>query len=184
MYRQDIEPWRTIIREVSLPLSEKDTIVTEILSTNLGQKNERVEDDNLVLPEKHPTLTAFITDVVVPEMIQYVIDVWGYAPNKPKSVSWIRCTMDGSDLQPHHHATPLVSAVLYVEGHAGDLALMDPRGTAERGLPSDVRSDNFGTYKHTPEPGSLVIFPSYLFHHVISHDSNLRIAVPTDLYFT
>lgn len=180
---RDIEPWRTVIREVEVPTEHTEAMVAEVLITDLGQKGEKVEEKNVVREAAQPMLATFIEEVVVPEMLRYVKDVWGHEPDEYRSVSWIRSTSDGGDLQPHHHATPLVSAVLYLEGASGELSLMDPRGTAERGLPSSVRGDHFGVYQHTPRNETLVIFPSYLFHYVVPHAPALRIAVPTDLYF-
>lgn len=178
----DIRPWDTVIREVTLEITHREGAITEVLMTDSGVQEEAVEDKNVVDQNRFPLLFEFIHDYVVPEMLLYIETLWGYIPTNYRTVSWVRCTSDGSALEVHHHATPVLSSIYYLEGTSGELALLDPRGASERGLPSEIRKSKFGVYKHTPVDGKLVIFPSYLQHYVTAHKQSLRIAVPTDLY--
>lgn len=183
MVRINREPWKTVVRECIVASEDTDAMVAEVLTTDVGKDLDAVEEMNVIDRETTPTLWQFVQDVVVKEMLRYVQEVWDYTPKEWSAISWVRCTTDGSDLEVHHHATPVLSAVYYLEGRAGDLSLLDPRGCAERGLPSEIRKHNFGTYHYQPGPGCLIIFPSYLHHYVSEHSKALRIAIPTDLYF-
>jgi hypothetical protein len=40
----------------------------------------------------------------------------------------------------------------------------------------------FKPLKLNPKTGDIVVFPSYLYHHVQTYNSNIRLALPVDLF--
>ena len=85
---------------------------------------------------------------------------------------------------PHLHANYFVSCVYYVkaEQNAGNLTMLSPFPSIEYTVP--ISSINNGTIYNssrwdiTPEPGKLIIFPSWLLHYVSGNFSqNDRISV-------
>ena len=70
----------------------------------------------------------------------------------------------------HIHANALISSAYYVEApdKCGDIIFDDPRpgATIKKGPYSSVSEWNQGNIRITPKPGLLIMFPSYLTHHV------------------
>jgi uncharacterized protein (TIGR02466 family) len=86
---------------------------------------------------------------------------------------------------PHLHANYFVSCVYYVkaEPKAGDLTMIAPFPSIEYCVPFSVIGKNTiynsPRWNITPEPGKLIIFPSWLMHYVsgnLSQSDRISIA--------
>ena len=86
---------------------------------------------------------------------------------------------------PHIHANYFVSIVYYVKGEvkSGDLTMIAPFTGLEYSVPFSVIGEhtmyNSARRRITPEPGKLIIFPSWLMHYVennISQSDRISIA--------
>jgi len=91
---------------------------------------------------------------------------------------------------PHHHLELDLIGVYYVTvpENSGDILLFETRGSINR-LWEDpmVTPDSMGRtgrvyYRHKPQVGTLIMFPSYLFHAVETNLSNEnRISIVMDI---
>tara|TARA_B110000977_G_scaffold29766_2_gene38788 strand:- start:1331 stop:1897 length:567 start_codon:yes stop_codon:yes gene_type:complete len=115
------------------------------------------------------------------ETINKEISDW----NNHEMKGWI--TGHGKDysMTIHNHSGAHLSAVFYVmaedQNSGGDIVFSDPRSNANRGYDSEFEP-MFERFKHTPQTGDYLIFPSFTYHHVNPYYSSLRIAIPIDLY--
>jgi uncharacterized protein (TIGR02466 family) len=107
---------------------------------------------------------------------------------------WININQSGNyglnNNPPHLHANYFVSVVYYVkaEPKAGDLCLIAPFHDIEYTVPfSSIKNHtvyNSARWNITPEPGKLIIFPSWLMHYVmgnLSQSDRISIAFNTAL---
>ncbi|MFC2951979.1 2OG-Fe(II) oxygenase family protein [Marinicaulis aureus] len=105
---------------------------------------------------------------------------------------WANVSPAGASNQYHAHPSCLWSGVYYVDDggdlEGGPLVLLDPRFPMNRMYGADlVFADDNGAHQSTkvsltPEPGRLVIFPSWLMHGVRPHAGERdRISVAMNL---
>lgn len=99
--------------------------------------------------------------------------------------SWITGQGKNYSMAKHNHAGSQLSGVFYImaenQKSGGDIVFTDPRSNSNRGY-DDWFHPMFENYKHTPESGDYMIFPSFAYHHVNPYYSNMRVCVPVDLY--
>ncbi len=78
--------------------------------------------------------------------------------------------------QKHHHSNSDLSAAYYVSAHdnCGDIVFYDPRPAPVHNHPISKMPNNLNATVNSikPEPGMLVLFPSYLEHSVNPNLSN------------
>ncbi len=78
--------------------------------------------------------------------------------------------------QKHHHSNSDLSAAYYVAAHenCGDIVFYDPRPAPVHNHPISKSPNNLNATVNSikPEPGMLVLFPSYLEHSVNPNLSN------------
>ena len=78
--------------------------------------------------------------------------------------------------QKHHHSNSDLSAAYYVAAHenCGDIVFYDPRPAPVHNHPSSKTPNSLNATVNSikPEPGMLVLFPSYLEHSVNPNLSN------------
>ena len=93
--------------------------------------------------------------------------------------AWININKGASYNAPHDHPGNLWSAVLYVKvpsgltGNQGQLEFLDPRNSVMNtaGTIPELQQYFASSVKVKPEPGMLVMFPSFLKHWVYPHES-------------
>ena len=93
---------------------------------------------------------------------------------------WANVSPAGASNQLHAHPGALWSAVYYVDdggdNNDGLLVLLDPRYPTSRAYAPDLRfADDEGNreedqFRIAPEPGKLVVFPSFVMHSVRPHN--------------
>ena len=144
--------------------------------------------DNGLFDNCGPYLTQFKEQVVTPAFEKYLneahnrslIDYGSY-----NFKSWITGTGNGYNMVYHNHSGSDFSAVFYLlaedQHHGGSIVFSDPRHNANRGYDDSLKKE-FENVSHLPSTGDMVIFPSFLYHYVNPYYSNLRIAMPVDLF--
>jgi len=117
----------------------------------------------------------------------YVDKAYGIDTDRYSSAmkAWITGHGEQYSMAIHNHSGSWFSAVYYAlaeeQGRGGAISFHDPRTNANRGYDSNF-APHFAAEKIQPETGDLVIFPSFLYHHVDPYFSKFRIAIPIDLY--
>ena len=80
--------------------------------------------------------------------------------------------------QKHHHSNSDLSAAYYVSAHekCGDIVFYDPRPAPVHNHPISKTPNNLNATVNSikPEPGMLILFPSYLEHSVNPNLSNKK----------
>lgn len=181
MFR-DIEPWKVVLREYHIPAENHEELVFESLSRPNYRTGELVDVEHSLSSKGYNKIHKFIETYCIPKLLEYACDQYNYKPLIKYWNAWVRHTSNDNSISLHQHARSHISAVYYLDAAAGDLTLVDPRGTASRGYPFDIINNHFKDYKYKPETGKLIIFPSYLMHYVQTQHKGLRIAIPIDLF--
>lgn len=141
-----------------------------------------------ILNDPSPQVQEFVNKVIKPSFEQFLKDSlelsfsdWaGYRLN-----GWLTGSGRSYSLSHHNHAGSQVSAVFYLLSDSieqgGKIKFTDPRQNANRGYDSKF-SNWFTPVEIKPKSGDIVIFPSYLYHFVETYQSNIRLALPVDLF--
>lgn len=178
------EPWRTQIGQQFISGLDGTRAIGEIFSS--PSMDQHGQDEQEIISDSHtPYLWGIREDVIVPAALQYSRDCWGYEiEQKTLSYhSWVAHGHNNAGIEPHIHGHSLLTSVLYLAGAPGELTLMDPRGSACRAYPTQVRRHHFANHQIMPETGMLVLFPCYIAHYVLPHPGEFRVALITDFSF-
>ncbi len=91
---------------------------------------------------------------------------------------WAIINEKGAWNQKHHHSNSDISAAYYVNAYdnCGDIVFYDPRPARVYKYPISTKPNNLNATVNSikPEPGLLVLFPSYLEHSVNPNMSNKK----------
>jgi uncharacterized protein (TIGR02466 family) len=93
--------------------------------------------------------------------------------------SWINLSREGDFHHMHNHPNSILSGVLYIEAHEGDIIQFYRTRETNSFL---QQTETFNQYNSTSwfipvKTGDLVIFPSHLFHDVPRVNSKKRISL-------
>lgn len=141
-----------------------------------------------VLDSKHPDIVEFKQTVVYPSFNKFLKetvgkDISGWAGHRMHG--WLAGSGHDYSLTYHNHRGSQISAVFYLlcEEHnsGGRITFTDPRQNSNRGYDESF-FPWFEDVHFIPESGDIAVFPSFLYHHVATYQSNLRIAMPVDLF--
>lgn len=170
--------------------SKIDPNICEELVTHLSQNYDfgcpPREDSNL-LEDGSSIMQRFKSEVVLPSFNNFLrntinkeLSDWsGF-----KAKAWLIGTSKNYSINYHNHRGAQLSAVFYLmceEGVGGDISFTDPRQNSNRGYDESF-IPWFKDLKLSPKSGDLVVFPSFLYHHVSTYSGNIRLALPVDLY--
>ena len=94
---------------------------------------------------------------------------------------WFNINHKGSYNLPHNHPRSNFSAVLYIKTpkNSGAIVFKRPDMLKDYMVPHIDTSKNFRSWIIDPEENLLIIFPSYLYHHVdpnMSDDERISVA--------
>lgn len=141
-----------------------------------------------ILDNPHDVIKEFKETVVYPAFDSFLNDTLGKSINNWKSYKthgWITGYSSGYSLTHHNHRGSQLSAVFYLmcdsQDKGGQIVFTDPRQNANRGFDSTFQ-EWFKPLEIMPQNGDIVVFPSYLYHFVTTYQSNIRIALPVDLF--
>lgn len=114
---------------------------------------------------------AFYSEGFGINSIRTVIKPWGQVYYQNESL-------------PYHNHESVLTGVLYLTVPGAEVHFHDPRGNASRNYPREFDDIGFfDTLKLLPKTGDIVIFPSYLFHSVMTNFSKYpRVVIPFDVF--
>jgi len=166
---------------------ENTDIVTYILTNyDINDPPSEFRGDNL-FDDDSKIVTNF-KNQVYDKFNKYLKDTIGKEISDYKSYlmkGWITGHDYDYQMTIHNHSGAHLSGAFYVlaedQRSGGDIVFSDPRTNANRGY-DDWFDPLFDKLTHKPKTGDCVIFPSFTYHHVNPYYSNLRIAIPVDLY--
>jgi hypothetical protein len=141
-----------------------------------------------ILEDKSEEVQEFVSKVVKPAFEEFLnsslnlsfSDWKGYSLN-----GWITGSGQDYSMIHHNHSGSQISAVFYLLAEdvdkGGKIVFTDPRQNANRGYDPKF-SKWFNPLEIKAKSGDIVVFPSYLYHFVTTYQSNIRIALPVDLF--
>jgi hypothetical protein len=165
-----------------------NNVVQEIISTYDLSAPPSDFNNNGLFEDCGIFLNQFKEEIVIPAFEKYLREAHDSSLSEYKRYnlkSWITGSGHGYNMLYHNHSGAAFSAVFYLLAEdaqkGGDIVFSDPRHNANRGYDSKLKTE-FENVFHTPSTGDIVIFPSFLYHYVNPYYSNLRIAMPVDLF--
>lgn len=178
--------WSTPFLQCKMPEDSRERILNHIFSeydlkrppSDFGSIN--ILDDSFAKEFKNevivPAFNSFINQSIGKDLKDW---------DSFKMHGWITGTGKDYSLNFHNHRGAQLSAVFYLlceeQNEGGVITFTDPRMNANRGYDSSF----LPWFQHkviTPRSGDIVVFPSFLYHFVTTYQSNIRIAMPVDMY--
>lgn len=180
--------WETTI-ELSNVQDESitDKLLEYILSNYDLNNPPSDSDNNDLFVDNNVYIQKFKNEIVVPKFNNYILKNYGVDVSKTynKFKSWITGSKEGYYMSSHNHSGSQFTGVFYIfvknPELSGPIILTDPRYNANRGYDSRFQH-SFSPFMHHPKSGDFIIFPSYLYHQVGVSQSNMRIAIPIDMF--
>jgi hypothetical protein len=146
---------------------------------------------NNILQDKSNEVQKFIKKAIKPAFEQFLnlsLDLSFSDWNGYKMQGWLTGSGKNYSMPHHNHAGSQISAVFYLLSDViddlekgGKILFTDPRQNANRGYDRSFVKW-FKPLEFSPKTGDVVVFPSYLYHHVQTYNSNIRLALPVDLF--
>lgn len=165
-------------------------LLSEVLNFAISNKdsysNSEVLGGEGILNSKDPIIKKFKDKEIIPAFKEYLklinVNIESY---KMGLRGWITGDSGLYNLSYHNHSGASLSSVFYIcceeKDKGGEIVFHDPRSNANRGYDQMFKS-LFAPIEHTPMTGDIIVFPSYLYHHVNTYFSKLRIAIPVDMF--
>jgi uncharacterized protein (TIGR02466 family) len=127
-----------------------------------------------------------LNDFILKSVYENVREYFDYNFNAHLTRGWINRQFPGQSLSLHDHGGCMLACVYYIDTptDAGDLQLVDPRGSVNWQVIRDGNVNGVKYKRITPKTGKLVLFPGYLLHQVETNKSkNVRISLATNIMF-
>ena len=180
--------WATPFLKTKMSDEIRDLVVNRIF-TDYDLKTPPSDFGSLnILNNKSEEFIQFRDNVIVPAFDQFLEQSLGKRITDWKSNEmhgWITGTGKDYSLNFHNHRGAQLSAVFYLlceeQDKGGAITFTDPRMNANRGY-DEAFVPWFEPKVLIPQSGDIVVFPSFLYHFVTTYQSDIRIAVPVDLF--
>lgn len=162
-------------------------------ATRDNNSSQRLTHTALQQPADSPLLTE-AAGLITPKLVDFGVHLFGERLNWLMKETWVNVLDTGGRQAMHNHANSFISGVVYLtrtDPSAHTVFMKSPGGTdfSFKNDHAGVRPGEFSADKWispAPEPGDLVLFPSYLMHAVPPNQGQRRItlsfnAVPAQL---
>ena len=180
--------WSTPVLQSKMDDGIKDALIQKLLvDYDIFNPPGDINKINL-LEDKCKEIQDFKKTQVVPVFDEFLklsldksLNDWkGYSLN-----GWLAGSGNDYSMRLHNHSGSQLSAVFYLMcedlDHGGHITFTDPRHNANRGYDESF-NEWFTPLIITPKSGDILVFPSYLYHQVSTYKSNLRLAIPVDIF--
>ena len=154
------------------------------LATRDNNSSTNLSHTEMMRPEDNP-LFAEVAALVAPKLADFGVHLFGERMDWLLKEMWVNVLATGGRQAMHNHANSFVSGVVYLTPtHAGSqtVFMKSPGGTDflfkndhPRTTPGPYSADKW--ISPAPEPGDLVLFPSYLLHAVPPNQGKRRITL-------
>ncbi len=165
-------------------------------STQSGHENNasaHLSHTRMLRPSDSPLLVQLAT-LLTPRLVEFGTLLFGEALGWSVKEMWVNLLDTGGRQAMHNHANSFISGVIYLTPTHADsrTVFMKSPGGTDFAFRNDHAGSATGPYNADkwispqPEPGDLVLFPSYLMHAVPPNPGERRItlafnAIPTRL---
>lgn len=178
--------WSTPVLQSKMDDDIKDALIQKLLM-DYDIFNPPSYKTNL-LEDTCKEICVFKETQVIPAFDEFLklsldksLNDWkGYSLN-----GWLAGSGKNYSVSLHNHPGSQLSAVFYLMcedmDQGGEITFTDPRHNANRGYDPSF-NEWFAPLIITPKSGDILVFPSYLYHQVSTYKSNLRLAIPIDLF--
>ena len=163
------------------------------LATRDNNSSANLSHTEMLRPSESPLL-AEVAALATPKLADFGVHLFGERLGWLLKEMWVNVLSTGGRQAMHNHANSFVSGVLYLTPtHPGSTTVFmkSPGGTEfmfkndhQGATPSQYSADKW--ISPVPQPGDMVLFPSYLMHAVPPNKGERRItlsfnAIPTQL---
>lgn len=178
---------------LAAPLVERLVEYFSDLAKNENNSSTNLSHTRMLKPKDSP-LYAKAAELIAPKLVAYGTHLLGEQLRWLMKEMWVNVMDTGGRQAMHNHANSFVSGVVYLtptHPSSQTVFMKSPGGTDFL-----LKNDHPGTTPNqfsadkwvspAPEPGDLVLFPSYLMHAVPPNQGERRItlsfnAIPTQL---
>jgi hypothetical protein len=163
------------------------------LATRDNSSSTNLSHTTMLKPKDSPLL-AKAAELIQPKLVEYGVHLLGERIRWLLKEMWVNVMDTGGRQAMHNHANSFISGVVYLTPtHPGSQTVfMKSPGGIDFMLKNDHAGTTPGEFcadkwvSPAPEPGDLVLFPSYLMHAVPPNQGQRRItlsfnALPTKL---
>lgn len=153
-------------------------------TTQNNNSSPRLTHTQMLQPSDSPLL-AMVAARIAPRLAEFGTHLFGEQLEWGMKEMWVNVLEQGGHQAMHNHANSFVSGVVYLtRTHAGSqtVFMKSPGGTDfmfrndhKRMTPGEYSADKW--ISPPPEPGDMVLFPSYLMHAVPPNQGERRISL-------
>lgn len=132
-------------------------------------------------------LNTLFSDIVdqIEKRLEIIKTQFGFQDNLKFKIgtTWINLNQNNNITKPHLHANSLLSGILYVKcNQSGPIVFMNPivahQYVIDASIIKEYNKFTSADMSVVPEPGKLIIFPSWLVHYVENNlDDTDRISI-------
>jgi len=172
--------WPTPVFKTSIDSERCEQLVSDLMLTQNISNPSGDTASNLI---DNPLLA----DIAKEKYSEFFDSVYGIDIDSLKYEfnAWLTRTSGGYGMETHNHTGAQFVSVFYIlseeASEGGEIVLQDPRFNANRGFHGVFMSD-FKSMVHSPKTGDVLIFPGYVYHFVRQYTSQLRLAIPVDIF--
>lgn len=180
--------WSTPFLKTKSDIELTNAAVTSILlnydmknaPSDFGSVNILDSDDEAIINFKNGVIYPAFNSFLKQTLNKNILD-W----SNHRLKGWLAGSSDNYSLAYHNHRGAQVSAVFYLfceeQNSGGRISFTDPRQNSNRGYDSTFEPW-FDDMSFIPKTYDIAVFPSFLYHHVSTYRSNIRLAMPVDLF--
>jgi hypothetical protein len=153
-------------------------------TTRDNNSSLRLTHTQMLQPTDHPLLGA-VAESLLPKLVEFGTQLFGERLDWALKEMWVNVLEPGGHQAMHNHANSFASGVVYLtRTHPGSqtVFMKSPGGTDfsfrndhKRMAPGEYCADKW--ISPAPEPGDMVLFPSYLMHAVPPNQGERRISL-------
>jgi uncharacterized protein (TIGR02466 family) len=154
------------------------------LATQDNTSSPNLSHTEMLKPKDDPLL-AKAAELIAPKLVEYGFHLFGERIRWQMKEMWVNLLDAGGRQAMHNHANSFISGVVYLTPtHPGSqtVFMKSPGGTEfmfkndHKGItPGEFSADKW--VSPAPDPGDMVLFPSYLMHAVPPNQGARRITL-------